>query len=144
MKTEKKYNFSENAILFRTEEEYIEFIRHLATTLCNFSIDRDMKDTSLTHLRCLEDIEEFFGVWFGTQEDYEKYQNCEDFDDANLDNVIVTDRQLFPVRYPCLFLVHTLNCFSGEGSAVLKFSDYPDFIYLEDFKLASYDQDFVS
>jgi hypothetical protein len=113
-----------NSILFSSKEEFVEFIRECAKLSCeNYSCILQR-----THFRSIEDVEYFFGVFFGEGADiYGEYPKDIDFDIMKIE-----DESAWPKEYPCLLITACLGCLT-DGHDKVKYIEQPYFVYKSDF-----------
>lgn len=97
-------------ILLQSDDDYID--------LAKKELNRNNMNSSS------EDIEEYFGIQFGTDEEAEDGL-------VNEDNIVIKCRDLFPTEYPCVMLYCDDSGFDRCGSFRVRFSKY---IYLGDFE----------
>jgi hypothetical protein len=139
--------------LFNSEEEFIEHIKKLAK---NFDLlhenDGDWKEEygprnlySGPYFGSKESIENAYGVFFGTQEEYdyfimgkdvpeEEAQRLEEGNDStplSESNIMIVDKDLFPRSYPVVVVLVADKCFDRFGDTDVFFQEY---VYLSDFK----------
>ena len=104
-----KFDLTKEAVFIASQEEYFNLIRQLEKDFPN-----------------IEDVEYFFGVQFGTDEQVEEAV-------TDLNNIIIKERLRFPEQYPCLFMVFCVEGARYDGTLVHRNREYPVFVYKSDF-----------
>lgn len=110
-------------LLFSSKEEYVEFIRDCAE-LAHCKSDALYK----THFYCIEEVEGFFGVFFGEGADI----NGGFPEEINFDIMTVEDKNVWPREFPCLLITACLLGIS-DGYTKIRCMEFPCFVYKSDF-----------
>ena len=119
-----KQAVGKNSVLFSSKEDYVEFIKDCGELMFNWH-NSGSNVLCRTHFRCIEDIEAFFGIYFGNDPD-----NSDE--DSDLEKMKVIDESVWPTEYPCLLVTTCLECIS-DGNSIVKYMEEPYFIYQSDF-----------
>lgn len=92
--------------LFTNQDEYFDWLRVQLET----------------YSKSIEDFEYRKGITFG--------EDNGDGGEADLDNIIVTDQELLPQKYPCLLIYKYEKGFDRQGNHEIYLDE---FIYIDDF-----------